>query len=104
MPHLPFVAGDIVSVTAKDGTFQILKILAVDEGGLYTQIFSQKFTNRPRLVNIDELTPPIWGPVTLPVTHDQLALCQPEVIGYHKVLDEDLKDYRIWRSENGRYS
>ncbi len=103
MPHLPFVAGDIVSVLSQDGKYRILKILVVDELGLYTQLFAQQFTERPRLINISKLSTPAFGPVNFPVTHEQFALCKPEVIAYQRVSDEDLKDYRLWINDKGTY-
>ena len=104
MPHLPFVAGDIVSVLSQDGKYRILKVLVVDEGGLFTQLYAQQFTDRPRLINIIRLSTPAFGPVNFPVTHEQFAQCRPEVLAYQRVNDEDLEDYRLWVKDNGTYS
>ena len=103
MPHLPFVAGDIVSVLSQEGKYRILRILVVDERGLFTQLFAQQFTDRPRMINISRLSTPAFGPVNFPVTHEQFSLCRPEVIAYQRVGDEDLKDYRLWLNDNGTY-
>jgi hypothetical protein len=103
MQRLPFTAGDIVSAIADDGTFRILKILAVDEEGLYTKLFAQQYAERPRLIKIKELSTPPIGPVNFPLAHARLASCNPEVIAYQQVTDEELEDYRAWLSEEGRY-
>jgi hypothetical protein len=103
MSRLPFTAGDIVSAIADDGTFRILKILAVDEGGIYTKLFAQQYAERPRLIKIKELSTPPVGPVNFPLAHARLASCNPEVIAYQQVTDEELQDYRAWLSEEGSY-
>jgi hypothetical protein len=103
MSRLPFTAGDIVSAIADDGTFRILKILAVDEGGVYAKLFAQQYADRPHLINIKQLSTPPVGPVNFPLAHARLALCNPEVIAYQQVTDEELQDYRAWLTEEGSY-
>lgn len=98
----PFEPGDIVCVESDKG-FRILKMLVVEAEGVYFRIFAQQFKERPGIVDVSELTLPVFGPINYALTHDHFTACNPHVIAYQPVIEEELKDYRMWRSEKGSY-
>jgi len=109
--RMPFIAGDIVSVATDDGKFGVMKILAVDDAGIHTRLYVQRFAERPRLADISELSTAPFGPENgnplsighLPLTHDGFAIWQPEVITNRLVREEELMGYRMWQKAQGGY-
>ena len=88
------IPGDVVSVEADDGKFAIMKILVMEDAGVYGLIYARLFTERPRIVNIDGLQ---IGHFAL--THDHFARHRPELITHEEVTQEELRDYPFWATK-----
>ena len=93
------IRGDIVSVQSDGGKFAIMKILVIDEAGIYGLLYAQLFPERPRIVNIYGLEIAPSTPVPFALTHDRFALFRPEVITHRRVTEKELRDYPFWATK-----
>jgi hypothetical protein len=94
------IPGDVVSVLTDDGKFAILKVLVIDEAGVYGLLYAKLFMERPLIVNIYGLQIAPFGPVHFALTHEHFALCHPEVITHRQVTENELRDYPLWAIKN----
>jgi hypothetical protein len=92
----PLIPGDVVSVKAEDGKFAIMKILVMDEAGVYGRLYAQLFPERPRIVNIYGLEIAPSAPAHFAFTRDHFAQHKPEVITHRQVTEKELSDYPLW--------
>ena len=98
-----FIPGDVVSVRADGGKFAIMKVLVIDGIGICGLLYAKLFADRPRIVNIFGLQTAPPGPIHFALTHDNFALCRPEVIAHRQVTDEELTDYPLWAVNTSDY-
>jgi hypothetical protein len=94
------IPGDIVSVQADSIKFAVIKVLAIDEEGVYGLLYPQLFMERPRIVNVHALQTSRAGPIHFALTHDLFALCRPEIITHKQVTDDELKDCPLGAAKN----
>jgi len=104
--NMEFAAGELYSASWDgDGTFRVVKVLAVDDEAVHVRVYKERFPVRPATVDHGELT---LGSVEdadgFGVGHPALALKEfelwdPELIGITEVDDDELDGYRMWASE-----
>jgi hypothetical protein len=92
--------GDIASVQADSIRFAIIKVLAIDEDGVYGLLYSHLFTARPRIVNIQTLQISRSGPIHFALNHDLFAQCRPELITHKEVTEDELRECPLWTEKN----
>ena len=107
-----FAPGDLVSVVTDDGQFGVMKVLAVDSGGVHARLYVQRFTQRPRRANLAELSTAPFGkghdnPFSIghmPLSYSSFGGWQPELITRGSVVAEDeLEGYHMWQVAKGDY-
>ncbi len=115
-PHL--AAGAIYSIPGSlPDTFQVLKVLAVDEFGVHVRLYGNSFARRPTTVAPDLLdTSPFLSlapeddgqewPLSvghLPLLASTFAGMRAVYITSDDVTPEELEDYRDWQQAGGGY-
>jgi hypothetical protein len=88
-----------------------MKIIAVDAGGVHARLYAQRFTNRPGLADIHNLSIIPFGSQQgnslslghLPLTRRYFSLWQPIFITSQPITDEDVQGYRTWLNSGGGY-
>jgi hypothetical protein len=102
---MTFAPGQLHSVLWHgDGTYNVAKILVVDEGGLHVRVYAELFEDRPSYVPDDlEVGSPYdggaFGVGHIPVTVAQFERWEPQHITDQDVDDSELDGYRHWRDE-----
>ena len=98
-------------------TFQVIKVLAVDEFGVHVRLYGNSFARRPATVAPDlldtspflSLAPEDMGqdwPLSvghLPLLASTFAGMKPIHITDEDVTPEELEDYRDWQQSGGGY-
>jgi hypothetical protein len=111
-PPGAFTSGDLVSVVTNDGGFGVIKVLAVDEGGVHARLYMQRFYRRPRAGDLGKLSTAPFGPAHanpfsighMPLSHSSFIGWQPEVITRGSAVEEEeLEGYRMWQEAEGGY-
>jgi hypothetical protein len=112
-PHVTFrpVPGQLVSVLTDDGQIGVVKLLAVDEGGVHARLYVQRFRSRPREPELGELSTAPFGsghdnPFSIghmPLSHASFAGWAPEPICVREVADDELEGYRMWQDAEAGY-
>lgn len=102
---MTYVPGQLHSVLWHgDGTFNVAKILEVDEAGLHVRVYAEQFDERPLTLPTDrEVGSPydggVFGVGHIPVTRAHYDGWEPELLGTEPVEDHELDGYRHWRAE-----
>lgn len=103
------IAGDLVSVVS-DHQIAVMKVLAVDDGGVHVRLYVERFTTRPSSVDTNCLSLAAFGAAKkpfsighMPMTYQRFLGWQPEPCGRADVQDEELEGYRIWLDSKGGY-
>ena len=107
-----FHAGDIVSVITEDRRFGVVKVLAVDAGGVHARLYAQRFDSRPGpdelgALSIASVAPEDGHPFSighLPLRHATFRAWSPEPIGRNEHVDEsELEGYRMSQDAEAGY-
>ena len=107
-----FEPGDLVSVVTDDERFGVVKVLAVDRGGVHARLYVQRFEARPGAEEVGELSTAPFGPEYenpfsighMPLSHQTFAAWQPVLIRPGASVDEDeLDGYRMWQDAEAGY-
>ena len=107
-----FHAGDLVSVVTDDQQFGVVKVLAVDAGGVHARLYVQRWERRPTLEELGELSTAPFGPEHanpfsighMPLSHQTFVAWQPILITSRTSVDEDeLEGYRMWQEAEAGY-
>ncbi len=110
-PKVSFKAGDLLSVLAEDGQFGVMKVLVIDDNGAHVRLYGQRFSERPQLSDLHELSvvpisPEHRNPFSfghMPFLYSSLDSWEPQVLGSGQVSEEELAGYHHWLKENGGY-
>src|SRR6185369_1553087 len=99
---LTFERGMLVSVADGEG-FAIMKVLAVDDGGVHARLYAQRFAARPAHAELLKLSTDRVGegqPFSIghmPLSHTSFNNWQPQVVALAvEVSEEELEGYRMW--------
>jgi hypothetical protein len=104
-PRSRWRAGGLYSVWEGQGSFGVVKILAVDPEAVSIRWYKESFPDRPATASSTELSlgsvdDQIVGIGHLPLAHRDFAMLFPLHIAQETVSEEELEDYRTW-SESG---
>ena len=102
---------------SESGTFQVIKVLALDEFGVHVRLYGNAFSRRPVTVAPELLdTAPFFSMApedmdrVWPLSVGHLPLLASTFIGMHPVYithealdDDELDDYRDWKASGGGY-
>ena len=102
--------GDLVSVSTDEGDFGVMKILAVDQGGVHVRLYVERLQARPAsrrdvpTLSIAPFGPGHNFPMSLghvPLTHPSFHAWEPVRLGVEDVEEDELEGYRIWETAGG---
>ena len=105
----PIRVGTLYSVVGGKGYFQVVKVLAVDSGGVHVRLYKNRFGTRPKIVDFATLTlgsihdPDGCGLGHVPLTATVFQAWNPEVLAESPVAEAELDGYREWESAKGGY-
>ena len=87
-----------------DGSFNVAKILVVDERGLHVRVYAESFAVRPQAVPAAlEVGSPYdgeaFGVGHVPVTVAEFEGWQPTLLATEPVAEDELDGYRHWKAD-----
>jgi hypothetical protein len=105
------IEGGLYSTQNEEGTFSIVKVLKLDDGGVHVRVYSDMFAARP--TTLDESTLYMVGVKRgpseglgighLPLSKSSFAGWRPTFIKTVEVKEEELEGYRMWLDAKGGY-
>lgn len=102
---MSYVAGQLHSVLWHgDGTFNVAKVLVVDDRGLHVRVYAEQFVERPQALPDDLHVGSLYdggafGVGHIPVTVAEFDRWKPELLGTEPVDLDELGDFRHWKDE-----
>ena len=96
------MVGGLYAMRAEDGTYRIVKVLAVDEFAVHLRSYANRFQEFPAQVSSSQLSlgglghPERIGIGHLPLARDGFARDERILVGRESVADEELEGYRLW--------
>ncbi len=103
-------AGNLVSVVSEN-QFAVMKILAVDHGGVHVRLYAERFSRRPNAVQglaltlaascADGTKPFSIG--HMPLSYGSYFMREPKICGSRPVADDELEGYGMWKDAHGGY-
>lgn len=104
-------AGQLLSVLTDDGRYGLMKLLAVDRGGVHARLYVQRFGTRPSVADVGELALAAFGPGHdnpfsighMPISYRSFAGWEPLPVGEQPVTEAELDGYRTWQEASGGY-
>ncbi len=100
------VVGGLYASRASDGTFQITKVLVVDEFAVHVRIYAERFSVLPSAISSADLSlgsissPGVFGIGHAPVSREAFLRESRTLLATEQVRDEELEGYRIWSGED----
>ena len=102
-----WAVGGVYSIGNGDGTFGVVKILAIDPDAVSVRVYRNSFPDRPKSVD-----PPLrtlgrlgdqegFGIGHLPLAHRDFALWFPVLLFKEKVGEDEQKGYKMWKESGG---
>lgn len=104
--------GDLLSVVTHGGKFGVMKVLAVDEGGVHVRLYVQRFDERPSESELGDLslgsmTGPGEAPFSIghmPISHRSFVDWRAQLITRGRAVDaEELEGHQMWQEARGGY-
>jgi hypothetical protein len=96
------VVGGLYATRDRDGTYRIVKVLAVDEFAVHLRSYANRFKGLPAQVSSSELSlgglgsPEGLGIGHFPLARDAFGREKCVLVGRESVADDELDGYRIW--------
>ena len=103
-----YEVGGIYSVWGR-GTYKVIKILNVDEGGVHLRMYANTWQERPSTIDPDTLTltgedaGSIQAIGHMPVVRSNFLSMGPRLAASSPVTDAELEGYRMWEEAKGGY-
>lgn len=102
-----FKVGGHYSISWEEGSFRIVKVLAVDERCVHIRLYKNKYSSRP--TTIDPTSLKLGGyddPEGISMGHLPASLrtfigMQPQFIAQTTVTEEELEGYNVWKKDGG---
>jgi hypothetical protein len=88
-------------VPSEDGSYKVVKILAIDQSAVHVRLYAERFSRPPRLVAPTALTlgtihDEHHGIGHLPLSRPTFASWLPVRIQHEEVTEDELDGFRIW--------
>ena len=104
-PKDPLVGG-LYSVQHDEASYQVAKILAVDQKGIHLRLYSQLFGSRPgdvqeSLLSLDRFDAPVPGLGHLPLSRRAFWRLEPVLIRQSTVAPDELDGYEEFVASDG---
>jgi hypothetical protein len=91
-----------------DGScFGVAKILKLDPDKVHIRVYNQRFSSRPRSIDLDQLTLKITNNTTgvgaghIPLLRTTFMRWKPVFLTYSEVKLDELEGYNVWKDCNG---
>lgn len=100
---MKYTPGDIYSVDDGGGEIGIVKVLAIEPGVIHLMIYKNKFSNRPKTVDLKQLSlgklgdEDGFGIGHIPLDIEGFKNWKPQLIANEPVTEDELVGYNIWR-------
>ena len=112
-PQVDAMAGDLYSIETGDGTYSIVKVLAVDDEAVHLRLYKNRFPTRPDRIDTSELSlgsiheeDGVFVPDEdglgighLPIARATFEEWQPRFLTVEPVTEEELEGYRLWQEQ-----
>lgn len=110
-PQPLLTEGGLCHLPHDGGTYKVLKILGVDEGGVHARLFSNVYSAPPTHVDeaslymagMDRKPDEPMGMGHLPISHRSFATWNAVLFQQSRVTDDELDGYRMWAEAKGGY-
>jgi len=107
----PLKEGGLYHFPNEDGSYGVLKILKLDEGGVHIRQYSNKFSSAPSAVEestlymagMDRKPEENLGMGHLPISKNGFAGWRATFVQQSSVNDEELEGYKMWHDAKGGY-
>lgn len=105
------VEGGLYSTKNDNGSYSVLKILKLDDGGVHVRLYSNQFPTPPAkvdettlyMVGVDRKSNETLGMGHAPISKRSFEGWKATFIQQSTVKDEELEGYKIWLEEKGGY-
>ena len=106
-----WVEGGVYSTPNEDGTYSVLKILKLDEGGVHVRLYSNVYPHHPTELDLSELymagmdrgPKERLGMGHVPFSRESFAAWGASHILTASVTEEELEGYYIWEEAEAGY-
>lgn len=101
--------GSLCTVDDGEGFYRVAKVLVVDDVGVHTRLYKNRWKERPEQVDLSLLSlgsihdKDGFGMGHLPLTKRSFAAWKPVVFGKEEVKKEELEGYDMWKEGGGGY-
>lgn len=95
--------GGLYATQNKDGTWRVMKVLALDDHAVHLRSYANKFTEQPKDVDPDKLTlgglndPGGFGIGHFPLAKEGFFKDNPILIKVVPVKEEELEGYKLYQ-------
>ncbi len=99
-----FTAGDICSVDSGEGDYSVIKLLVITEDGAHVRLYKNKFSDRPKSINVESLSLGKIGEAGgfgighVPLDVEAFLSWNPVCLINTGVSEEELEGYNFWLS------
>ena len=108
-PVLHVRPGEIYSIAYDDNSYAIAKVLATDGGGVHVRIYSNRYPEAPRSIDVSTLRlgsihdtgAPGLGHA--PLTRRTFAGYHPVLLQFQNIEPDELQGYEYWKEAGGGY-
>jgi hypothetical protein len=106
-----YVEGGLYYTEGEAGTYAVLKILKIDDGGYHLRLYSNMYSEPPDhidestlyIVGADHKPNETLGMGHVPISKDSFTSWNAHFIQQSTVKVEELDGYKIWRDASGNY-
>ena len=106
-----WVEGGLYAAPQDDGTFAVLKVLKLDDGGVHVRLYSNRFSARPAsldekalfMAGMNREAGESLGMGHAPLSTRTFSSWNAVFIQQSSVSDEELDGYRMWQEAKGGY-
>ena len=110
-PLPPLAEGGLYYLPEENGTYKVLKVLKLDEGGVHVRLYSNVFASPP--TRLDEASLYMAGtdrqpnePIGMghmPISHRSFTTWNAVYFQPSHVTEDELDGYRMWAEAKGGY-
>jgi hypothetical protein len=100
------VIGGLYGSRTSDGTYRIIKVLAVDDAAVHVRMYAERFVSLPVDVSSAQLSlgslssPGGFGIGHAPLSREGFLREARTLLATEQVRDEELDGYRVWAGED----
>jgi len=102
-----FKVGGLYSISWEEGTYRVVKVLAVDQRCVHIRLYKNRFPDRPKTIDPDSLKLGAYNDPEgisighMPASQRSFVGMQPQFIAQTTVTEKDLEGYNIWKKDAG---